>query len=193
MRAIAVKKFLPVIIVVVLVAATGIYLAAKPDSGAKNTTTGSAAKSKYSFKKACQALTAADAKQLLGNNISGGSTAANAATADIDVTTCAYTQQLPANAGPAALKDTLSATILVRAAKTDAGAQNNEGQFGPRKPADAQDVSGYGDKAYWSPAAAQLNILKRHNWYIISYGKIRPGDRTLDQTKKLADLVDAKL
>jgi hypothetical protein len=138
-------------------------------------------------------LTPDDARKLLGNSITGGATSANAATNDIDVSTCAYTQQFPSNTPVSTVREALSVTILVRAAKSDAGAVSNSNQFGPRKPTDAQDINGYGDNAYWYPAGGQLNILKRNNWYILTYGKISPNDRTLEQTKQFADLIIAKL
>jgi hypothetical protein len=189
------KKFLPVVIIVVALAAgAAVYWNSnKSDHSSDNDRQAYSSESKYRFKKACDILTEADAKQLLGSDITGGTTSVNAATADIDVSTCVYTQQFPPNTPISSVKEALSAKLLVRAAKSDTGALSNASQFGERKPADAQDVSGYGDKAFWWPGVGELHILKRSNQYILSYGKASPADRTLEQAKKMADLLIDKL
>ena len=38
----------------------------------------------------------------------------------------------------------------------------------------------------------QLHILKGNNWYIVSYASVS-GDKTLDDAKKLADLIKDSL
>jgi len=176
------KRFWPVAVVVVILLAGGIFLALKPDhkSGSNQT--------QFAFKKACSILTEARAKQLLGKDVTPDTSNQNAASGDLDVSSCGYAQQFSSDAPAATVKTALAAEILVRAAKTDDGAQSNQLQFGLHKPATAQDVSGYGDRAYWYPSAAQLFILKHRNQYILSYGPIQ-GAHSLDQTKQLADLV----
>jgi hypothetical protein len=189
------KKSWPVIVVVVVVVAgVGIYFGTKSGRHTSKPSGSTNAPVSYSFKKACDILTLPKAQSLLGSSVSGGPTAANAATADIDVSTCAYIQELPAGASAGALKSAESASLLVRGAKTATGADSNDGQFkAPRKPAEAQDVSGYGDAAYWDPRVGQFNILKHHNWYILSYGPAQVSQHTLDHTKKLADAIKSQL
>jgi hypothetical protein len=61
------------------------------------------------------------------------------------------------------------------------------------KPADAESVSGYGDSAYWDAKHGQLDILKNNSWYILTFGPVTPSDRSLEQTKQLADSLIDKL
>jgi hypothetical protein len=143
------------------------------------------------FKTACNIFSLADAKQLLGANAKGGTNPIyNSMQNDLAVSSCTYTQDSGSNAPIASSK---SATLLVRSPKTDKGAISNSNQFSVVKPADVQDVSGYGDTAYWDNAHAQLDILKNNNWYVLTYGPVTRADRTLDQTKQLADLLIAKI
>lgn len=141
-------------------------------------------------KQACSIFTLADAKQLLGDTAKGGENPISNSSGDLVVTTCTYTQDEGNNAPVSSRK---SATLLVRAPKTSAGAASNQRQFGPLRPDTAQDVVGYGDSAYWDADHGQLNILKHDSWYILSYGPVTPTDRTLDETKNLADTLINKM
>lgn len=178
----------------VLIAAAAVVFWAAKDSKSHDdqsvtkpptTSTTSVAKSK-----ACQIFTTADAKSLLGGNVKGGQSPAGATSPDLDISTCTYTQS--SNSG-VSVSDRKSASLLVRSPKTDKGLTSNNNEFGPLKPTTVQDVSGYGDHAYWDAAHGQLNILKNNNWYILSYGSAAPASRSLEQTQQLADLLSSKL
>jgi hypothetical protein len=175
------KKFWPVIVALVIAMAGGVYLAVKPDSSSTN-------KPAYTFKKACDILTEGRAKQLLGSDITRDTNNQNAASRDIDVSSCGFAQQFSSNTPASQVKGALVAEILVRAAKSDAGAESNQLEFGAHKPTGVLNVAGYGKAAFWDPSVGALYILKNHNQYILSYGKIQ-ALHTLDQTKKLADLI----
>jgi hypothetical protein len=145
---------------------------------------------KPTTKNACTIFTLADAKQLLGDTAKGGSNPVFDSSADFDVSTCTYTQDQGANAPVSSRK---SSTLQVQAPKTDIGIASNQKEFGPLKPAGVQDITGYGDQAYWDPEHGQLNILKNNIWYIVSYGPSTPSSRTLDQTKQLIDIIISKM
>lgn len=136
----------------------------------------------YHPPKACDVLTRAIAQKISAGVMSaqdlpGGNTPS------ITVTNCSY---FDANTR-------VSVGLLVRGAKDAAGASTNKAQFGVAMPASAQEVTGYGDGAYWDTNFGQLNVLKHDNWYIITSGGIAPSSHTLDDTKKLADLLIDKL
>lgn len=136
--------------------------------------------------KACRIFTLAEAKTLLGDSVKGGPNLAAATSADLDVSTCTYTQSSGSDASVSARK---AASLLARVPKTDKGVASNDNEFGPLKPTTVQDVDGYGDHAYWDAEHGQLNILKNNDWYVLSYGSASPADRSLDQTRQLADLL----
>lgn len=145
---------------------------------------------------ACDVLTDSVATQVLGAGATKGDTSAgNASSADVTVSNCAYT--LKSTTGGSALaqvQGTHAAGLLVRAAKSQTGADSNKAQFGSAKPSGVEDVSGYGDKAYWNPQFGQLNILKNGNWYILTnYVGTNPTKGTLDQAKQLADALKGNL
>jgi uncharacterized protein (UPF0333 family) len=179
-----------------VVAIAGIFLAvtksnSKGSTAISSQSSTSDASSKSQPKHACLIFTLADAKQILGATAKGGQTSAgNNSSDDLMVSACSYTQDAGSNTP---ISSTKSASLLVRAPKTGAGITSNQNQFGPLKPADSQHVSGYGDNAYWDPQFGQLDILKHNTWYILSAGPLTPSARTLDQAKKLADLLINKM
>jgi hypothetical protein len=174
----------------VIVAIAGILIARENSSDHTDKTGKSAAADRsptFPKRQACIIFKLADAKQVLGDNAKGGSNPIyDGPQGNLDVSSCNYTQDSGSNAPVTSSK---SASLLVRAPKTAAGITSNQNQFGPLKPADSQQVSGYGDNAYWDPQLGQLNILKNNTWYILSNGPITPSARTLDQAKTLADIL----
>jgi hypothetical protein len=147
----------------------------------------------YKVINACQAFTLSDAKKIIGDTAKkSNGTSANASSKDINVSTCLYgqdTSTMPINQ----VRNIRTATILARSPKTAIGKQNNHDEFGKNKPAGVQDISGYGDKAFWAPSFGQLNILKGDSWVILTTGSATPSTRTLDDAKKMADIVVPKL
>jgi len=142
-------------------------------------------------KQACGVFTLADAKQLLGDNVKGGSAPADTSSKDVDVSTCNYLQDLSSSNVP--VSSGKSASLTVKIPKTSNGIKSNQGQFGPIKPGGVVDVSGYGDSAYWDAEHGQLDILKNDTWYILSNGPATPSSRTLDDAKQMADLLISKM
>jgi hypothetical protein len=142
---------------------------------------------------ACQVFTLQDAKKIIGDTAKKSSgTSAKASTKDINVSTCLYGQDsstMPINKA----QNLKTATVLARSPKTSTGKQANQDQFGKSKPAGVQDVSGYGDKAFWNPQVGQLNILKGDSWLILSTGSFTPSSHVLGDTQKMADLIVPKL
>ena len=179
-------------LVLIVAAAAAIVLAVRAaknhDGGGSNPAATSTQSS--SAKKACDIFTLAEAKKLLGDTARGGVVPVNDTTDDFRVSTCSYTQDQGSNA-PTASR--LVANLLAQFPLNDKAVASNQNQFGPLKPTTVQDVSGYGDKAYWDPKLGQLNILKNNTWYILSFGPTTPASRSLAQTRQLADLLINKL
>jgi hypothetical protein len=133
----------------------------------------------------------ADAKQLLGDSVKGGDSPADTSSGDVDVSTCGYMQDLSGSNVP--VSSGKSASLTVKIPKTAGGIKSNLGQFGPIKPDNVQDVSGYGDSAYWDAERGQFDVLKGNTWYILTNGSSSPSDRTLDDAKQMADLLINKM
>jgi hypothetical protein len=191
------RRFLAYLLALILVAgaAVAVVFATKhskshDDKSNNNPTAVKAEHTTATTKNACTIFTLADAKQLMGDTAKGGSNPIFDSSKDFDVSTCTYTQDQGANAPVSSRK---SATLLVQAPKTDIGTASNQKEFGPLKPGGVQDIPGYGDQAYWDPGHGQLNILKKNVWYIVSYGPSTPSDRTLGQTRQLADMIIGRM
>ena len=141
-------------------------------------------------KKACSIFTLADAKILLGDTAKGGELSPVTISKDMYISACAYKQDDGSNTPVTSSK---SAALKVNFPKTAIGTTSNQNQFGTLKPVNTEKVDGYGQSAYWDSVHGQLNILKNNTWYVLSYGPVTPADRTLDETKQLADLLINKL
>lgn len=145
---------------------------------------------------ACEVLTDSVAKQILGENAQKGDTqSGNASSSDVSVSNCVYTvKTVTTGSVLEQARSTEAVGVLARAAKSQTGADSNKSQFASAKPSGVQDVSGYGDKAFWNPKFGQLNILKANNWYIVSHYKgLNATEGTLDQAKQLADAINGNL
>jgi hypothetical protein len=188
------NKVVPIVIGVVLLAGIGGFVVSKSNkndskSGSSNSSTAS---KEFKPPVACDLFTLDNAKSVLGATAEKPDTAAlpTASSDDIEVTQCIY--QTPAN-DLASIKTQKQASVLVRGAKTETGAKSNEDVFkGSLKPAGVQDVSDYGEAAFWNPQFAQLNVLKNGNWYILQVGSSTPTERTIDDAKKLASELNSK-
>jgi hypothetical protein len=180
-------------LVLIAAAATAIVAAVKSFKSHDDKASGSTSavnKKTQAAKAACDIFTLADAKLLLGSAAKGGDNTQESSSPYLAVSDCTYAQE---QASSAPVSSGQSATLLVRAPKTEKGVASNSNEFGALRPVGVQDVAGYGDNAYWDAAHGQLNILKNQNWYIVSYGPVSPAERTLDQTRQLADLLIGKM
>ncbi len=194
------KVVLSVVGLVIVVAIGGYFLtqkntdSSKPNSSASST---SATKENVSSKDAplvavdaCNVLTDQAAKQLLGEAaVKGAVPPSVGATGDISVSNCTYYTKSDTGSIMEQAASKKTASVLARSAKTKTGADSNKVSFTSGKPADSQDVTGYGDKAFWSPKMGQLNILKGNNWYILTYYTGTKPNGVLDQVKQLADAI----
>lgn len=183
------KKILIGLIVLVIVAAAVVAVFImnsnkKPEGSTSDTTAGS--DGKLSAVKACDLLTLAEAKQLLGDAATAGDNTVPASSKDISVDNCSYTNN--ATSVPAIR----TVTIMVRSALTQSGLQSNQAAFeqgGAANPNGAIAVEAYGEKAAWDPMTHQLAVLKDNSWVGIIYGGTNPANNTLDDAKKVADFV----
>lgn len=199
------NKLILAIIAGIVVVGGGVFLVTRGDDGKTATVTNTSTGQSQTVQTgndaivavdACDVLTESAAKQVLGDAATKGDTAAgSAASADVSVSNCVYTaKSVTSGSALAQAQSTNAAGLLVRAAKSQTGAESNKAQFGSAKPSGVEDVSGYGDKAYWNPQYGQLNILKGGNWYIVShYTGLSPSKGTLDQAKQLADAIKNNL
>lgn len=178
-------------ILVITAVAAAVIIFRHPDRHDDKTATSNPVQPYYpKSAQACQRFTLEDAKRLLGEDAKAGTNPIYESNgANLYVSSCTYTKQaVPGQ--PAAARQ--AAALLMRQPKTEKGAQSNQSEFGLR-PAAAQDVGGYGDGAFWDSAHGELNILKGNIWYILSIGPSTPSERSLDQTKSMADLLLPKL
>lgn len=179
------KLIIGVVVVVVLAGGGIVYFATRSEGekAVKTSKEDSFGGGDYYTVKACDAFTLNHAKQVLGDSAVEGSNTPDTSSSDITVSSCTYTTS------GTAVKDIRIATLLARSAKTKAGADSNTAIFGSARPVGVQEVSGYGDAAFFDPKLGQLNILKEYNWYIMSVSGTNPANATVSDARKLADVV----
>lgn len=184
------KKYLPFIIVALIAAGgLGAYLALKKDTKPVDKTSNTQAPvqqqppaSSSGIVKACDVLTQDIAKKVLGSSVAAADTNTTppSESDDLVVSNCNYSIE------GATLGDNRTVSLLVRSPKTSKGTESNQQAFGSLKPANAQDVSGYGESAFWNPDFGQFNVLKDNTWYIVSKGSLKPTERDIEETKAFA-------
>lgn len=189
------KKIIIIVVVVLVLTGGAILLTGngKKDSNSPNTSSNLESSSKeFSPPEACSLFTLEDAKKVLGETAEKPETSSpQSSSDDVAVSQCLYQQ--PAGADIASIRNQKQASVLVRGAKTPVGSDSNKAAFADQLPMAAERVDGYGDAAFWNPEFGQLNILKDGNWYIIQVGATSLDSRTIDEAKKLADVLTSKL
>jgi hypothetical protein len=151
------------------------------ESGSGDGPGGSRGGSAYSDKRACDLLTLDDAKVLIGPDAEKGEQfIGDQESPTIVLSQCLYHD--------AEVDHTVH--LLLRAPRTDEGAKENERVFDNERPDGAQDVSGYGDKAYFDPKAGQLTVYARGAYMIFNNGVgMDDSKKTLADARKVADVV----
>lgn len=174
------KKIVIILAVLILIggAAGAFFLTKKNDS----TPSGEENKTTFTTFEACKLLTKEKAETALGTSATLGQEPSPSNSDDLKVTNCVYN-----NTGN--LRDIISISVLVRSPLTQAGADSNIKTFTDTSLVGNSAVEGYGEKATWNSSTGQLNVLKDKNWIIVSFGKAQPTSRTLDDTKKAADIL----
>jgi hypothetical protein len=138
----------------------------------------------YEPASACDLLTLAEAKTLLGTYTINPVNNTPVQSGNVTTSQCAYSD------GLADTSHAIAVEINVRSAINDDGIKMNKAQFEAGKPTGAQDVTGIGDEAYFNPGLGQLNVLKETTWIIMSYGAAaNPQGNTLADAEKLAKLI----
>ena len=174
--------------VVVIAAGTGTYFALnnKSSEGSSQESKSVKTEKKLTAIKACELLTLAEAKQLMGESATEGSNTGPTSSNDINVDTCSYINNATS------VPSIRTITVMARSALTNDGLGSNKEAFdtgGAANQNDAIAVDGYGEKAYWDPTTHQLAILDGNTWIGIVYGGTNPANNTLDDAKKVADLI----
>jgi hypothetical protein len=139
-------------------------------------------KTAYQPVKACDMFTSAKAQDLLGDKVISVDTKAPVVSGDTAVSKCSYTDSNP-------VKDKMMvAAIAVRTGINEDGLKQNKTEFAASKSNNKTEVvENLGDSAYFNKVTGQLNILKDHEWIILSYGVgSTPQDNSLDKAKELA-------
>lgn len=174
------KKIVIILAVLILIGgAVGVFFLTKKNG---STSGNEESKATFTILEACKLLTKEKAVTLLGTSTTLGQEPSPSNSDDLKVTNCVY------NNNTGNFKDIVSVSILVRAPLTQEGADSNTETFNDASLVGNTTVEGYGETAAWNSSTGQLNILKDKNWIIVSFGKTQPTSRTLDDTKKAADL-----
>lgn len=142
--------------------------------------------SSYKIVKACDELTLDEAKTVLGDAATPGSTSTPVENESLYIDTCSYVNNATA------LADIRIITIMIRSALDGDGQASNTEAFepgGPTNPEGSEAVSGYGEKAFWDPSTQQLAILKENLWISVMYSNSNLTSGNLEDVKKVADLV----
>jgi hypothetical protein len=132
---------------------------------------------------ACDLLTTEIASAVMGMPAQQGRTNADITRNGARYSTCGYT--------PADLSaPNLGVNLAMDAPVDESGVANVEGAFDAMTTIDpsATPVSGYGDRAVWSPNTGQLVVMKNGLWMSFMVGEgIDVTSWTLDDAKRLAD------
>lgn len=139
----------------------------------------------YQPTSACELLTLAEAKELLGDKTLQSGAKNPSVSGHLATSNCGYTDGNPDTA------NLMVAAITVRAGIDDKGVQQNKTEFSEGRPTDGvDDVKDLGDAAYFNQRNGQLNVLDGRNWIVLSYGAgATPEANVLDQALLLADKV----
>jgi hypothetical protein len=142
-------------------------------------------KDTYQAVKACDLLTPIEAQDLLGNKVIGLNPDAPIISDDTATSKCSYSDT---NHDEDKMR---VAAVAVRTGINTKGVQENKKDFATNKSAESVEaVKNIGDSAYFDKSQGQLNILRGHEWIILSYGVgATPQDNTLDEATKLAKKV----
>lgn len=139
----------------------------------------------YQPAEACSLFTEAEAQTLLGNKALKSGENNPTQSANIATSQCGYTDGNPDTT------NMIVAAVAVRSGINDNGVQQNKTEFAAGKPSKGvETVKDLGDGAYFNQVRGQLNVLKGHDWIILSYGiGSSPEANTLDKAIELAHVV----
>lgn len=134
--------------------------------------------------RACDLFSLEEAHELLGvdviNKVDDPVVVGDTATSR-----CSYTDRNP-------IADAMMlAAVAIRSGVNNEGVQAVVDGYYAKKPSEGvEQVTGYGDDAYFNPTLGQLNVLDGDSWYIFSYGPgTAPQANTLTNVAKLATKV----
>jgi hypothetical protein len=139
---------------------------------------------------ACDLLTLDEAKTLLGANAVQTLREGPDSGVNESMSQCSYSN----NETDLALMRVIH--ISARSPLTRDGINGNTSAFestnGSTPAAGDEVVEGYGDKARWDTSTHQLAILKDNTWLRISYGGSNQTTNTIEDAKKVADIILSK-
>lgn len=144
----------------------------------------------YKSVAACDLLTLDDAKTLLGANAVQTLREGPDSGINESISQCSYSN----NESDLALMRAIH--ISARSPLTRDGIDGNTSAFesanGSTPAAGDEVIEGYGDKALWDTSTHQLAILKDNTWLRISYGDSNQTANTIEDAKKVADIILSK-
>jgi hypothetical protein len=186
------KKIIHICIVVIIsfitVAAATIYSLNRGGNTSKPYTQSNSIE--YRSVAACDLLTLDDTKTLLGANAVQTLREGPDSGVNENISQCSYSN----NETDLALMRVIH--ISARSPLTKDGIDGNTSAFestnGATPAAGDEVVEGYGDKALWDTSTHQLAILKGNAWLRISYGGSNQTANTIEDAKKVADIILSK-
>lgn len=134
---------------------------------------------------ACTYFSGPEALELLGDKTISTNNDSPVISGDMATSKCGYAD------GNADTNKLLVAAIIVRSGINDKGVEKNITEFTNGTPTNnVEVVKDVGDKAYFNQVNGQLNVLKGHDWFILTNGfGSSPEANTMDDAVKLAKLV----
>lgn len=132
---------------------------------------------------ACLILTQSDAEKALGTTVAGEPVNPKVKRPRV-VTSCAYT----------GFKDSkpVEARAQFKLARNEADSQKAFDESKLQLATKPLLIKG-ADAAFWSAKTGQMNVRKGRTWVLISVGPTRAAERDVDQARKLAEALAAKL
>ena len=132
---------------------------------------------------ACVVFTQADAERALGTTVAAEPVNPKAKRPRV-VTSCAYT----------GFKDSkpVEAKVQFKLARNEADSQRAFDESKLQLATKPLLING-ADAAFWSAKTGQMNLRKGRAWVLLSVGPTRATERDVDQAKKLAESLAAKL
>lgn len=121
---------------------------------------------------ACDLFNLSEAKELLGSGTVMTNQQNPVVKSSTATSNCGYTD------GNADMDAVIVAAVIIRSGINDKGVAQNRAEFDAGKPnTGVEALADLGDRAYFNQARGQLNILRGHEWIIISNG-IAPAPET---------------
>lgn len=135
----------------------------------------------YTPTRACDLLTPSEAQELLGEKINSVDKNKPEIKENVAVSKCSYTDL------NTDLSQMIVAAVAVRSGINDEGTAQNKNEFTSAKAAKTSEkVPEFGENAFFNTSNGQLNVLRDHDWIVVSYGVgANPEQNTIEKVSEL--------